>query len=134
MTQDVTLRAASDAARRFTHAVGEISFECLLPTRFTERAIGRQAWSAGEFDVIRFERLVLQTGVVGWNGPRESHIVPGADSTPLAFSAGTLALVLDERTDWFDSLAGEFLRRFDARRSTFEEAAKNSEGASSGKD
>lgn len=127
------LQAASEAARRFSVRIGEeVEIQCLLPTRLEERLVARDAIIGGELNTLRMNHALLMAGVNGWAGVRQCHVVPGAARDPLSFDAAALRLVLAERTDWFDRLAGEFARRLNERRERFEADEGNSSSVSPG--
>lgn len=127
------LTAASEAARRFSVRIGEeVEMHCLLPTRLEERFVARDSLVGGEFNALRMNHALLLSGVKGWSGVRQCHLVPGGERDPLGFDADTLRLALAERTDWFDALANDFARRLNERRQRFEADEGNSSSVSPG--
>lgn len=62
--------------------------------------------------------------VVGWDGVKESDLIPGGDPHPLAFDAEACGEWLSDRPDLLDPLAARIMARYQEHAEKLVEAAK----------
>jgi len=120
------------AAREFTETIEGATFTLRLPTRLESRvALARvMAANAGETDndvlAILVERETLRNAVIGWSGVPVSWILDdAADAGEFAYRQAVVPLLLDERPDVADQLAGALFGRLKTYNSRRDTAAKN---------
>lgn len=123
------LKARALRAREFTHAVGECTFTLRTPTRLELRQVmherGLDPAGASPLLPALLQRYLLERFLVGWMGPRESHIVADAGTAPLAWEPGAVPLLLDAQPAWADELGTVLLASVQRRAEQIEADAGN---------
>lgn len=116
------LRAAVANGRRFTHAIGEREFVLVVPTQMAINCAVEENPVAA-----RLQRAVVLLALRGWNcRTRDLHLAPDvAPDEPLAFGAGTAALLMDERPEWEKELCDAVLAKVTERREAIGAAQGN---------
>jgi hypothetical protein len=140
------LAARLEAARRFTVPLAEgavlVTLRC--PTEHESSCLYLEAGAPAASQWMRWQRLLVERAVVGWQGITEAAFEPGgpgvAESVPVgtvdpdhaapvwppvAFDAALVPLLLDARPDWARALIGALLGRLAEARASREAAAGN---------
>lgn len=127
-----TLKARAQAAREFTHAIGERIYKLRTPTRhdvlLASARLGGQLSSAAEGTAAMLvQRSLLEAAVIGWQGLRVGHLLPGDDeaNAPLAWEPGAVGPVLDALPADEAELGGVLAEAMARRRAAAEADAKN---------
>lgn len=126
------LRAASLAAREFTHDVGDCSYRLRVPTRhdvlLTSCRLQAPLAGADAAAVMLLQRGLLEAAIVGWQGVRVRHLLPGhaEGDAPLPWEAGAVPELLDARPDHEQALSDALSAAMAARRAAIEADAKTS--------
>ncbi|GAA5787302.1 hypothetical protein [Chitiniphilus shinanonensis] len=107
------------AARRRTHAIGDKTFELLLPT---QAQVNRVAFAS---DLLQFDLELVANAVTAWQGVSERDLgLP--DDVPVACTAENKAAVFAERLDWY-AVLGAFIRaETEQRAESYRSTEKNS--------
>ena len=133
------LAARLEAARRFTFEVAPgVEFTLRQPTEHESACLYLEAGAPAASQWMRWQRLLLERAVVGWQGlteadfappcAPESDAPPAPDAPPspaVAFDAALVGPLLDARPEWFKALIGALLGRMAAARASREAAAGN---------
>jgi hypothetical protein len=131
-----TLKRKAAAALQFSvpaSAKCPASFTLRLPTRFEASVCyTRVAQHEGARDpaaMVRLQRALLLGAVVGWEGVRKSHLLPGLppeQDGALEFDPAAVELLLDAQPDWEEALTAELLAKRSQRAAVEDTATKNS--------
>lgn len=123
------LKARAQRAREFTHTCGDCTFTLRTPTRLEMRQCmherGLDPAGASPLLPALLQRYLLERFVVGWMGPRESHVVADAGPAPLPWSADAVPLLLDAQPAWADELGTVLLASVSQRAERIEADAGN---------
>lgn len=120
------LRAALDAARRFTAEAAGATFELQLPTDHAWRVtLERHRGDDGRLLEAQAFRALLEQSVTGWSGVSAALFTPDGGDAPVPHSAEALALLLEHRQDIADALTLAMGAQVAARRKAREQLAKN---------
>jgi len=124
------LKARAQAAREFQVSIGECSFTLRTPTRLELREVllrrGVDLTSSSPLILSLVQYYLLTSFLIGWTGPRDSHVVPDAGDAPLAWSVDAVPLLLDAQPEWADTLGAKLLASVSDRSDRIGEEAKNS--------
>jgi len=118
------LRMRALRVREFAHQEGEVAFHLRHPNRFEAERL----WSRHRDDMVAAMRELVAISLIGWSGVLVRDALPESKqgAEPLPFSAEAVEMVLDERTDWIQSLGQAIAMRMAARRESVEADRKNS--------
>ena len=130
-----TLQAAALAAREIEHPISLPAGDVLIRLRLpTGQDVKLAAWRTGigRTDGDKAALLVLQRGLIeqaliGWQGVRVGHILPGhvEATAPLPWDAGAVPLLLDAQPEAEQALFDLLNHRLAARNAAVEADAKN---------
>jgi hypothetical protein len=125
------LKAKALAARTVRVEVGGCTFSLRIPTEheavLTVRRIGGGNLAGDGAGMLIFQRACLEQAIVGWQGPRISHVLSDdpAETDPLAWSVETVPLLLDAQPDWGRELGNALNDHMAQRRKVTQADAKN---------
>lgn len=126
------LRRAAQAVREFTLPLGPEedgrTITLRTPTPYEVRLAALRTGATEKPDpaaLVVLERSLLQLGVIGWAGLRQSDIVPGGTADLLEFDAQITDLLLDAQPEWCKAPVAEMYAKLAARAAIRDEAQKN---------
>jgi hypothetical protein len=126
--------ARLEAARRFTVPLAPGVVATLRqPTEHESSCLYLEAGPPAASQWMRWQRLLVEHALVGWEGLTESCFAPPATPTvpdpaadpSLPFDAALVPPLLDARPEWFKTLLAVLLARLAEARATREAAAGN---------
>ena len=127
------------AAREFTHAVGDCSFTLRLATAHERRcaimalvplpAADEEPRPLAAEELEKLTRTLIERAVVGWQGVTLGHLLPEVDAAaaadPVPWSAAAVPLLLDAQPQWERDLREAYAARNAPRQGAEEADAKN---------
>lgn len=124
------LQARALAAREFSHTVADVDYRLRVPTQHEALLAAHRTGVVGNAQGAAYlvlMRAVLEAAIIGWQGLRVGHVVPGGDDadTPLPWSAEAVPLVLDARPADAQALADAMGAQMVQRAAALEADAKN---------
>ena len=125
-----TLQARAQAAREFTHSVGEITYTLRTPTQHEALLAAHRTGVVGQpagAAYMVLMRAVLEAAIVGWQGLRVGHLLPSdaEAAAPLAYDPGAVPVLLDARPADATALADALSERTLQRAAALDADAKN---------